>query len=64
MIPINRYNSMGEPQFMEYYQPFEELYRELKRRYPKCEGWPRSDAERLERRRLREENIWSKMTSQ
>ncbi len=64
MIPMNRLNSHGEEANPEFYAPFERLYREMRRRYPRVEGWAKTPREWEERRRLREENIFSKMPTQ
>ena len=61
MIFMNRMNCHGEESYLNYLAPFENLYREMKRKYPKVDGWVRSPEEWEERRQLREKNIFSKM---
>ena len=61
MVLLNRFNSRGELSFPEYWKPFEGLYHDLKMRYPRVEGWPKTPEELQERRKLRELNVFSKM---
>jgi len=64
IITQTRLNSLGKDLNPGFMVPFEQLYHELKKRYPGIESWPKTDEELAERRRLREINIFSKIQTQ